>query len=471
MGKLATALPVAWFLLLAADSTTLQSTRVDLLKDWESGNIGRRTIVALVDSECPEIDYELEQWCSDLQEITNNRNCLKLPFAEQPRLQDRKHAMRRTTYLAMFRRLVPALSQLGFDISAKPLDRFLASHRAMETADILIVAEYTLTEIAFHKELGHARFIVVQTSEIGTIPRLACEFGDQRILAFLQHTALYPLLENNGPLIDDQRLMAWLDPMNVSIQMRQPEITKEELKKVYTVIPYVYRYLHPLDCGGRKWFLQLQPAFEKSRAEWLLPLEDRRYDVVIVAAANPLYPPAKNEHRLMALQMVEYLEQRHQLQVRTFIRQPTTREFFDTVQNAKVFVSPFGHGEAAGHDYEAILNGAVLVKPNSMRLRSFPDIYSGGYSVSCQSDFSDLEQVVMTVLGHLERAQALVDTAYSKLVRDSSVENVVHTLGDALKEIVSSPAATEPLVGASCKPGFFTADDPIEQVFFNDREM
>ena len=139
---------------------------------------------------------------------------------------------------------------------------------------------------------------------------------DPRFLGYFQHTSLYPLRENNGPLISDERLYAWLDPMNTTIHMREPALTSAELNKVTrsaqresrlsprsldprfsaskgalsasaaaalpwlpssrsttssrltgrvtlllpqvrTVIPYVFRYKHPLDCGGRKWWAPL----------------------------------------------------------------------------------------------------------------------------------------------------------------------------------------------------------------------
>ena len=89
------------------------------------------------------------------------------------------------------------------------------------------------------------------------------------------------------------------------------------------------------------------------------------------------------------------------IKVKTYVRQPTTREFHEAVRNAKILVSTFGLGEGVGKDYETILSGAVLVKPYSVRLRSSPDVYTEGYSVSCRADFSDLEQVIMTILGEL----------------------------------------------------------------------
>lgn len=55
-------------------------------------------------------------------------------------------------------------------------------------------------------------------------------------------------------------------------------------------------------------YLQVKEAFQKAREEWLLPLEERRWDVVVVAPPNLSYPKSINEHRLMALEMVRKLQ-------------------------------------------------------------------------------------------------------------------------------------------------------------------
>lgn len=50
--------------------------------------------------------------------------------------------------------------------------------------------------------------------------------------------------------------------------------------------------------------LKLKDAFEMDRKEWLQPLQDRKYDVAVVAPQNRMFPPIINEHRLMAMEMV-----------------------------------------------------------------------------------------------------------------------------------------------------------------------
>lgn len=56
--------------------------------------------------------------------------------------------------------------------------------------------------------------------------------------------------------------------------------------------------------------LKLKDAFEKERKEWLQPLADRKYDVVVVAPQNAAFPAIINEHRLMALEMVRAASRR-----------------------------------------------------------------------------------------------------------------------------------------------------------------
>jgi len=425
-----------------------------------SSKLSRHKIVALLDSECPQIEFKEEERCSSLRQISRSNRCLKLPFAVQPGLQERQRMMHRTMYMAVFRRIAKSLQKMGFNFEVKVDKEFLASHRSMAAAEFLVIPDYHAEQVIFHRELTHTRLIIVQTADMATIPKLPCAYGDPRILAYFQHTSLHQLRENNGPLSSDNRLLAWIDPMNTTIQMRQPPLGTTELNKVHTVMPYVYKYRHPLDCGGRKWMLKLKDAFEKERKEWLQPLADRKYDVVVVAPQNAAFPAIINEHRLMALEMVRYLQIRYQLKVRAYVRPTTTREFYEAVQSAKIYVSPFGFGEAVGKDYETILSGAILVKPNSMRLSSAPDIYASGYSVSCRSDFADLGHVVLTVLNNLDKAQNLADKAYQNLVKYSTDEQTTLRIGKALKAVVESSTARAARTEEYCKAEDGTSAKP-----------
>jgi hypothetical protein len=70
-------------------------------------------------------------------------------------------------------------------------------------------------------------------------------------------------------------------------------------------------------------------------------------------------------------------------------------EYLSTMFRAKIVVSPWGWGEACHRDYEAMLLGAVLVKPSMDHVTCWPDIYRPGETyVPCSMDFSDLGEIV-----------------------------------------------------------------------------
>lgn len=50
-------------------------------------------------------------------------------------------------------------------------------------------------------------------------------------------------------------------------------------------------------------------------------------------------------------------------------------EYHKEIQNVSVVCSPFGWGEICFRDFEAVLNGAVLLKPTMEHLDTFPNIY------------------------------------------------------------------------------------------------
>ncbi|NQT06188.1 MAG: hypothetical protein HQ575_01460 [Candidatus Omnitrophica bacterium] len=66
--------------------------------------------------------------------------------------------------------------------------------------------------------------------------------------------------------------------------------------------------------------------------------------------------------------------------------------YYRELQNAKLSISPFGLGEVCYRDFETIISGALLIKPDMDHVRTWPDIYKDGETyVKCEWDFSDLE--------------------------------------------------------------------------------
>lgn len=108
-------------------------------------------------------------------------------------------------------------------------------------------------------------------------------------------------------------------------------------------------------------------------------------------------------------------------------------EYIETMLSAKIVVSPWGLGEWCFRDFEAIHCGALLIKPDTSFVESYPDIYQNYTTyIPCKPDFSDLEEKVNYILKHYakfkkirKRAKQLVTTTWGlEHIASLFVENV-----------------------------------------------
>src|SRR5437867_7089727 len=75
------------------------------------------------------------------------------------------------------------------------------------------------------------------------------------------------------------------------------------------------------------------------------------------------------------------------------------REYFHELRTARVGVSPFGYGEVCFRDFEIILAGAALLKPDMSHLETWPPLYLPGETYAAHRwDLSDLRHVVEDLL-------------------------------------------------------------------------
>jgi hypothetical protein len=62
-----------------------------------------------------------------------------------------------------------------------------------------------------------------------------------------------------------------------------------------------------------------------------------------------------------------------------FLVGPTSqREYNREVANSKIVLSPFGWGELCLRDYEAVISGALLLKPDMSHIETWPDVFVPG---------------------------------------------------------------------------------------------
>jgi hypothetical protein len=90
--------------------------------------------------------------------------------------------------------------------------------------------------------------------------------------------------------------------------------------------------------------------------------------------------------------------------------------YSDELRRSRLCFSPFGYGEVCWRDIEAIMAGAVLVKPDMGHLDTLPNLYEAGVTyLPVRWDFSDLEEVVTTALRDPARCEVIALEAYRRI--------------------------------------------------------
>jgi len=90
--------------------------------------------------------------------------------------------------------------------------------------------------------------------------------------------------------------------------------------------------------------------------------------------------------------------------------------FISELRHAKVCFSPFGYGEVCWRDYEAIMAGAVLLKPDTGHIETQPDIFRPWETyVPLRWDLTDLNATMRRLLKDSALRQAIAAQAYAVL--------------------------------------------------------
>jgi len=80
--------------------------------------------------------------------------------------------------------------------------------------------------------------------------------------------------------------------------------------------------------------------------------------------------------------------------------------YYKELQNVKLSISPFGLGEISYRDFETLVCGALLIKPDMGHMETWPDIYIDNRTyISCAWNFSDLEEKIDDLLSNPKKMQ------------------------------------------------------------------
>jgi hypothetical protein len=90
-----------------------------------------------------------------------------------------------------------------------------------------------------------------------------------------------------------------------------------------------------------------------------------------------------------------------------------TGEYYREMQSSRICVSPFGYGEICWRDFEAILCGCLVIKPDMSHVETNPDIFKPYQTyVPVQWDFSDLEEKCSYYLEHDDERRRIAERAF-----------------------------------------------------------
>jgi hypothetical protein len=109
-------------------------------------------------------------------------------------------------------------------------------------------------------------------------------------------------------------------------------------------------------------------------------------------------------HRRLALQAAETWPGKS---VASAGRGIPRKRYYDLMRQSKVVLCPWGWGEATYREYEAMALGAVVLKPDSSHVESWPELYTPYYCGPCSAGFSDAHDAIRYIVGHWDQYREL----------------------------------------------------------------
>lgn len=111
-------------------------------------------------------------------------------------------------------------------------------------------------------------------------------------------------------------------------------------------------------------------------------------------------------------------------------------QYYDEMLRARICVSPFGYGELCWRDFEAVLCGCMLVKPDTGHLRTYPDIFVAGQTYApVKWDYSDLAAVCARYLEDESARRRIADRARAVLLEALGEAAFLRTFGLLLERL------------------------------------
>lgn len=117
----------------------------------------------------------------------------------------------------------------------------------------------------------------------------------------------------------------------------------------------------------------------------------------------------------------------------------TLPEYFSELRNSQIGIGPFGVGEITLRDYEIIICGATLVKPDMSHLETWPDLFNTKNILFFKWDLSDFDKKLDLLLNDSEMRIELATNAQKTYRQHLSQEGIVEFSERLIKIISQMP--------------------------------
>ena len=115
--------------------------------------------------------------------------------------------------------------------------------------------------------------------------------------------------------------------------------------------------------------------------------------------------------------------------------------YYQEMRSSRICVSPFGYGELCWRDFEAVLMGSLLVKPDMSHIRTEPNIFIPYETyVPVRWDFSDLADVCARYLADDAARNAITQHAYQVLSEYYTTFGFLKTFRGILAQADAQPS-------------------------------
>jgi len=101
-------------------------------------------------------------------------------------------------------------------------------------------------------------------------------------------------------------------------------------------------------------------------------------------------------------------------------------KYMQVLYNSKLCISPFGYGEVNIREVECLVTGTPIIKPNINCVKSTPFVYGEGFNVDCDSNYSNIKEVVDFALSNYSYMLELLNHQREVFVHKSSDYYIVN---------------------------------------------